>query len=99
MRRSLAFAAVLFTATAAARTVDLSRAVVVVHTGQLPAAEATAARMFVEEVEKRTGIHLVTTTRPTSGQAAIIIETDATLAGKPDGYHVFLDPTARFFPA
>jgi hypothetical protein len=92
MRHYSSLASFLLVVSAAARTVDLSSAVVVVRAGQVPAAESTAARMFVEEVEKRTGIRLTTTTRPANGQTAIIIQTDAAPSRKPDGYHVFLDP-------
>jgi hypothetical protein len=73
-------------------SLDLTSSVVVVRDGALPP-EATAARMFVEEVEKRTGIRLATTTHPANGQAQIVIETGAT-GGKADGYHAFLDPAA-----
>jgi hypothetical protein len=94
----LFFATALLASSAAASsaarwTVDLSSAVVVVNPGQLPPAEATAARMLVEEVEKRTGIRLpVTTQRPTD-RAAIVIETTSTSGEKADGYHVFLGPS------
>ncbi len=97
MHRSLLFAAAtLLVASAAARTLDLRSALVVVRSGDVPAAELTAARMFVEEVEKRTGIRLATTTHHTNGQAAngqaaIVIETDGVPGGKPDGYRLFLD--------
>jgi hypothetical protein len=38
-------------------TRDLTKAVVVIRQGAVPPAEATAARVLVEEVEKRTGLH------------------------------------------
>ena len=91
--------AVLFAASAATRTVDLSRAVVVVRAGDVPLAESTAARMFVEEIEKRTGIRLATTTHRPAGKAAIVIATAGATGGKPDGYHVFLDPAAPVLSA
>jgi F420-0:gamma-glutamyl ligase-like protein len=52
----------LWCAPSFAAGVDLSNAVVVVRPGQLPNAEKTAATVLVEELEKRTGIHLVTST-------------------------------------
>jgi hypothetical protein len=92
-------AAALVSAPAATRTVDLSSAVVVVRTGEVPLAETTAARMFVEEIEKRTGIRLATTTHRPEGKAAIVIETAGSAGGKPDGYHVFLDSSAPVLSA
>jgi hypothetical protein len=100
MRRLLFLTcAVLFAASAATRTVDLSNAVVVVRAGEVPLAESTAARMFVEEIEKRTGIRLATTTHRPADKAAIVIETAGATSGKPDGYHVFLDPAAPVLSA
>jgi hypothetical protein len=90
---------VLFAASAATRTVDLSRAVVVVRAGEVPPAESTAARMFVEEIEKRTGIRLATSTHRPSDKAAIVIAATGAAGGKPDGYHVLLDPAAPVLSA
>ena len=96
MYRSIALGlAVVAGASLSARTVDLSRAVVVVRAGAVPQAESTAARMFIEEVEKHTGIHLATANRQPEGQTAIVIETVAIPGGKADGYHLILDPDAR----
>ncbi|HEY3835539.1 MAG TPA: hypothetical protein VGL72_03165, partial [Bryobacteraceae bacterium] len=86
-------AALVWAASAPARTVDLTRAVVVARNGAGPKAESTAVRMFVEEVEKRSGVRLpVVAHPPAADQAAIVIETDAKAGGKPEGYRVFLDP-------
>ena len=41
---------------AAATTLDLSKATVVIRSGALPPAEQTAARVLVEEIKKRTGL-------------------------------------------
>ncbi len=93
MYRLIAFAtAAMFAATLSARTVDLSHAEVVVRSGAVPPAESTAARMFIEEVEKRTGIRLATTNRRTGGQAAIMIQTCCPPGKKADGYNLILDP-------
>src|SRR5579862_8895469 len=71
--------------------IDLSQAVVVVRPGVLPNAEATAAKVLTEEVEKRTGIRLATSTDWPEGRAAIAI----TSARKPDvraeGYRLLVD--------
>lgn len=60
---------------AAGAGLDLSQAVVVVRRGEVPEAERTAARVLVEEVEKRTGIRLpVAATRPAETRSAIVFE-------------------------
>ncbi len=52
----------------AATDLDLTKATVVIRAGTLPAAEATGARVLVEEVEKRTGLAWpITTTWPARG--------------------------------
>jgi hypothetical protein len=100
MHRFLVFAvAVLVAVPATPRTVDLSSAVVVVRAGPLPLAESTAARMFIEEIEKRTGIRLDTATDQPAGKGAIIIKTATAAGGKADGYHVFLDASAPVLSA
>src|ERR1051325_11794888 len=91
MYRPLSFAAilcfgVLVAGSALARTVDLTNAVVIVREGDVPPAESTAVRMFMEEVEKRTGIRLATATQRAAGKPAIIIKTAALTHGKPDSY-------------
>ena len=99
MYRSLSLAAVLFAASALARTVDLSSAVVVTRADEARPAESTAVRMFIEEIEKRTGIRLAATMRRPNSGAAIVIESARMPGGKPDGYHVFLDPAAPVLSA
>src|SRR6476620_2001327 len=100
MNRSLLVtAAVIFASSAMARTVDLTNSVVVVRAGKVPLAESTASRMFMEEIEKRTGVHLATSTTRPSGKSAIVIETAAAKGGKVDGYHVFLDSSAPVLSA
>lgn len=100
MNRCLFVAAAFVLASSAyARKVELSGAVVVVRAGKLEPAESTAARMFVEEMEKRTGIRLAIATARPSGKAAIVIESAPKPGGKPDGYHVFLDPNAPVLSA
>ena len=46
----------------AATNLDLTKATVVIRSGPLPAAEQTAARVLVEEVQKRTGLKWAITT-------------------------------------
>ena len=67
----------------AAGPLDLSHATVVTAT------EKVAATVFVEEVEKRTGIRLqVASEAPASGPV-IAIRTET--GGRPEGYHLFAD--------
>ena len=52
----------------ASTTLDLSKATIVVRSGTLPAGERIAARVLVEEVEKRTGLYWpITTNWPPRG--------------------------------
>jgi hypothetical protein len=82
----LAVAAPLFGA-----AIDLHDAVIVVRSGTLPNAEKTAATVLVEEVEKRTGVHLNTSSQWPSGKTAIEITSVGSTITKPEGYHLFID--------
>ena len=91
----------------AAGAVDLSSAAVVVRPGDVPTAEKSAAVVLVEEVQKRTGIHLETSTQWPAGKVAIAITSQAQVTGwgrtapvrsgkdqpesRPDGFRVFVD--------
>ncbi|MBI5095223.1 MAG: hypothetical protein HZB26_22665 [Candidatus Hydrogenedentes bacterium] len=98
----------------AAGSVDLSGATLVVRPGKLPNAEKAAATVLVEEVEKRTGIHLPTATKWPNGKAVIAI-TSAPKAQawgksiparkgadlpelKADGYRLFVDSSNAAAP-
>ena len=72
--------------------VDLTGAVVVTQTGDLPAAEQMAAILLVEEVQERTGLTWATT-NVWPGTGTIIAITSQTEAGPPvneEGYHLFV---------
>src|SRR5690349_14607301 len=57
----------------AQQTIDLARATIVTRIGQLPKAEQTAARVLVEELEKRIGKRLpVSTTWPAEGPVVVL---------------------------
>lgn len=66
-------AALVLLAPAAAASIDLTKAVVVVRSGRLPLAEQTAATVLVEELEKRSGIRLPVSTEWPDGRAVIAI--------------------------
>lgn len=69
------FACVLFVGCSvqAAATIDLTEATIVVRTGKLPPAEATAAQVLTEEVKKRTGLTwTITTNWPAHGTVIAI---------------------------
>jgi hypothetical protein len=77
--------------------IDLRDAVVLTRPGEVPPAEKTAATVLVEEVEKRTGIHLRTATEwPESGAVIAITSTPAvagwrpvpTRPAQPEGYRL-----------
>ena len=77
---TLAHAPVAHTQTAADTrgVVDLSRAVVVVRPGELPAAEKTASTVLVEEMERPSGVRLRTDSRwPAQGPVIAITSTRA----------------------
>lgn len=86
--------------------VDLSQAVVVVRPGQLPNAERTAAAVLLEEVEKRTGIRLRTSTSWPQRQPVIAITSDTTAPAwgrvapafaknRPEGYRLYVDAASN----
>lgn len=60
---------------AAAASVDLSQAHIVVRPGTLPPVEQTAARVLAEEIEKRTSIKLPVVTAWPSGRPVIALTT------------------------
>ncbi len=71
--------------------IDLTQAVVVVRPGVLPNAEATAAKVLIEEIEKRTGIRLGTSTSWPEGKPAIAITSVRKPAVGTEGYRLFVD--------
>ena len=81
----------------AAVEADLTHAVVVVRTGDLPNAEKMAATVLVDEVEKRTGIRWATaTTEPEAGPAIVITSLDPGKANtvedrRQEGYRLHVD--------
>jgi hypothetical protein len=101
----------LWCAPSFAAGVDLSNAVVVVRPGQLPNAEKTAATVLVEELEKRTGIHLVTSTSWPKGKTVIAITSQSTASAwphaipsrvgnhlpetRPEGYRLYVEARAN----
>jgi hypothetical protein len=82
----LVFLAPLF-----ASTIDLHDAVVVVRPGTLPNAEKTAAIVLVEEIEKRTGVHLNTSSEWPTDKPVIAITSIGSSVTKPDGYRLLVD--------
>jgi len=72
-------------------TVDLRDAVVVVRPGVLPNAEKTAATVLVEEVEKRTGLRLNTSSTWPADRPVIAITSVGSSVTKAEGYHLFVD--------
>jgi hypothetical protein len=72
-------------------TIDLRDAVVVVRPGALPNAEKTAATVLVEEIEKRTGVHLNTSSQWPVDKPVIAITSTGSSVTKPEGYHLFVD--------
>ncbi|MCC7499628.1 MAG: hypothetical protein IT160_18750 [Bryobacterales bacterium] len=96
----IVLAAALVASGAAASTLDLHRATVVVRSGDIPIAEKTAATVLVQEVEKRTGIRLaVSTAQPATGPA-ILIRSGSTPDIKPEGYRLVTDgPLVRLVGA
>jgi hypothetical protein len=72
-------------------TIDLREAVVVVRPGVLPNAEKTAATVLVEEIEKRTGVHLNTSSTWPADKPVIAITSTGSAVAKPEGYRLFVD--------
>jgi hypothetical protein len=64
-----------------AADIDLSKAVVVVRPGSLPEAEKTAATVLTEELEKRTGLRLATSTTWPKGETVIAITSQRQVPG------------------
>lgn len=108
MRTTALFSAILLcSANLCAQNVSLNDAVVLVRPGALPNAEKTAAVVLVEELERRTGIHLNTTTRWPDGKAVIAITSKTHVAGwtrsvpvrdgnnlpetRPEGYRLWVE--------
>jgi hypothetical protein len=71
--------------------IDLRDAVVVVRPGALPKAEKTAAIVLVEEIEKRTGVHLQTSSNWPENGPVIAITSVGSSVTKREGYHLFVD--------
>lgn len=88
---------------------DLRQATVLLRPGELPNAEKTAATVLVEEISKRTGIQLRTSTSWPESGAVIAITSEPRVAGwrhtipapgtdgasRPDGYRLSVDSTGR----
>jgi len=88
-------------------SIDLSQAVVVVRPGTVPNAEKTAAIVLIEELQKRTGIRLATSTSWPEGKAAIAITSKTSVPEwgravpmrsgsnlpetRPEGYRIYLE--------
>jgi len=72
-------------------SIDLRDAVVVVRPGTLPNAEKTAAIVLIEEVEKRSGVHLSTSSEWPDNKPVIAITSAGSSVTKPEGYHLFVD--------
>lgn len=102
----LSFWGLLFGPSAWTAEIDLSHAAVVTRPGDLPNAESTAAKVLIEEVQKRTGLVLGATTKwPKSGAVIAITSrpdepvwdhTAPVRLGrevpekKPEGYRIFV---------
>jgi hypothetical protein len=79
--------AALFLPALHSQTLDLTSATVVARPGDLPAPERTAARVLVEELERRTGVRLNTaTTAPAQGPFITLSSLTANPAA--DGYEL-----------
>lgn len=94
----------------AGAAVDLGEAVVVVRPGELPNAESAAAVVLVEEIEKRSGIRLATTTDWPNGKTVIAIASTREVpawgrecpglgkGGTAEGYRLVVDATVAGAP-
>ena len=88
---------------AGTESIDLRRAVIVTRPGELPNAERAAAKVLVEEIEKRTGIRLSTSTTWPTDRTIIAIDSAARVpewgrpipargAGdRPDGFRLWVE--------
>jgi len=93
LRKLFAWGLIVSAPSLFAGSADLSRAVVVIRPGDLPKAEKTAARVLVEELEKRSGIRLPTATSRPEGKTVIVI-TSKTGDLAREGYHLWVDQRA-----
>jgi len=96
---------------AAPHEIDLSKAVVVSRPGERPRAEETAARVLVEEVEKRTGARLNTSTKWPANTTVIALTSETSVPGwgrqvparegtglaetRPEGYRLYVDSRSQ----
>ena len=103
---AFAFIAIGSSFAQAAEVLDLSAAVVLVRPGDLPDAEQSAATVLVEELERRTGIHLETATTWPAGKTVIAISSEAAVPAwgrdlpatretRPEGYRLSVDAAAK----
>ena len=100
-RTKSAFAVLCFAAVCPAASVDLNRAVIVTRPGVLPDAEKSAAAVLVEEVEKRTGLHLASSSAWPDAAPVIAIAAEKSVAAwhrnlpagesRAEGYRLFVD--------
>ena len=93
------------------QVIQLHDAVIVSRTGRLPLAEQTAARILLEEVEKRTSVRLATSTKWPQGKPIIAITSATTVPEwgteiptrhgvnlaetRPEGYRLFVNSQGR----
>jgi hypothetical protein len=71
--------------------IDLHDAVIVVRPGALPNAEKTAVVVLIDEIEKRTGLRIPTSSTWPDNKPVIAIESGASAAARPESYHLFID--------
>jgi hypothetical protein len=99
---------------AAASSLDLRKAVVVVRPGEVPLPERTAATVLIEELEKRSGIRLSKSTSWPEGQTVIAITSQRNVPGwkhrvplrygsdlpetRPDGYRLYIEQRSSAAP-
>ncbi len=74
-----------------AAAIDLHDAVVVVRSGVLPNAEKTAALVLIDEIEKRTGLRLPTSSTWPDNKPVIAIASGASTDARPESYRLFVD--------
>lgn len=94
--------------------IDFRHATVVVRPGDVPPAEATSATVLIEELEKRTLIHLQRSANWPANRPAIVITSTTTVPGwkrtvpsrtgparpenRKDGYRLYLETGSTFAP-